>query len=58
MGGAIAIHLSGGIILLGWLLFGGMDLPLRGSIFLWSIALLLVVIRMVEWILHIRKGKK
>jgi hypothetical protein len=57
LGGAIAINLSGGAVLLGWLLFGNLGLPLRGSIFLWTIALLLVVISTVELVLHVRKGR-
>jgi hypothetical protein len=57
LGGAIAINLSGGIVLLGWLLFGGMELPAVGSVFLWIIAGLLIIISTVELVLHIRKGK-
>jgi hypothetical protein len=48
LGGAIAINLSGGIVLLGWLLFGKLGLPVRGSIFLWIVAILLVAISTVE----------
>jgi hypothetical protein len=57
LGGAIAINLSGGIVLLGWLLFGKLGLPLRGSVFLWIVAILLVAISMVELVLHLRKRK-
>ena len=56
LGGAIAINLSGGVVLTGWLLFGKLTLPLRGSVFLWTVAILLVVISSIEWILHIRRG--
>jgi hypothetical protein len=48
LGGAIAINLSGGIVLLGWLLFGKLGLPVRGSVFLWFVAILLVAISTVE----------
>ncbi|MBC8508519.1 MAG: hypothetical protein ISR58_15880 [Anaerolineales bacterium] len=50
LGGAIAINLCGGLVLLAWLLLGGLNLPLRGSIFLWAIAILLVGISSLEWI--------
>ena len=49
LGGAIVINLCGGIVLMGWLLFGGLDLPNRGVVFLWLIALLLVGISSLEW---------
>ena len=55
LGGAIAINLSGGIVLTGWLLFGKLNLPVKGSIFLWIVALLLVGISSLEGILHLRK---
>ena len=48
--GAIAINLCGGAVLLGWLLFGNLNLPLQGSIFLWIVAILLVGISSVELI--------
>lgn len=42
--GAIAINLSGGFVLIIWLIFGDLILPLRGSIILWSLAVLLIVL--------------
>ena len=50
LGGAIAINLCGGAVLIGWLLWGGLNLPLRGAIFLWAFAILLVSISSLEWI--------
>ena len=50
LAGAIGINLSGGLVLLGWLLFGNLDLPLRGSIFLWIIDIILVGFSSVELI--------
>ena len=50
LAGAIAINLCGGLVLLGWLLFGNLNLPLRGSIFLWGIDIILVGISSVELI--------
>lgn len=48
LGGAVAINLCGGLVLFGWLVFGDLELPLRGLIFLWSLVLLLVGISAVE----------
>lgn len=50
LAGAITINLCGGLVLLGWLLFGNLNLPLRGIIFLWIIAIILVGISSVELI--------
>ena len=48
LAGAITINLCGGIVLIGWLLFGNLELPMRGTIFLWAIATLLVAISGIE----------
>ena len=48
LGGAIAINLCGGGVLLGWLLFGGLDLPLRGWIVLWTVAIVVLGIGVAE----------
>ncbi len=48
LGGAIAINLSGGLALTGWLLFGDLSLPLRGQLFLWGLASILVLISLAE----------
>jgi hypothetical protein len=58
LGGAVAINLCGGMTLMGWLLFGGLGLPLKGSFFLWVIALLLVGISTIELIVHFRQRGK
>jgi hypothetical protein len=55
LGGAVAINLSGGIVLLVWLLSGALDLPVRGLVFLWSLAVLLVGISSIELLVHFRK---
>ena len=46
--GAVAINLSGGLVLALWLIFGGLKLPLRGAILLWGLAIVLVAISAVE----------
>lgn len=50
--GAITINLCGGIVLVIWLLTGDLSLPVRGSILLWSLAALLVVLSIVELLNH------
>jgi hypothetical protein len=48
LGGAIAINLCGAGVLLLWLLFGGLDLPLRGQVTLWVVALAVLGIGIAE----------
>lgn len=56
LGGAVAINLCGGIVLLVWLVSGALDLPLRGLVFLWTLAIVLVGISTVELLAHRRKS--
>jgi len=46
--GAISINLCGGIVLLIWLVLGNMDLPVRGMVFLWMIALSVILVSGLE----------
>jgi len=55
LGGAVAINLTGGIVLALLLLLGGLALPLRGQVFLWSLVAVLVGISSLELIIHYRK---
>jgi len=55
LGGAVAINLCGGAVLIGWLIFGGLNLALRGMVFLWIIALILITISGFELIVHTKK---
>lgn len=55
LGGAAAINLCGGGLLIGWLLFGDLNLPVRGQVFLWWLAFILVLISGVELIAYLRK---
>lgn len=51
LGGAIAINLCGGLALAGWLLFGGLEIPIRGRIILWTLVVVLVGISGIElWV--------
>ena len=53
--GAILINLCGGVVLLFWLLFGDLNLPLKGDIFLWGLDLLLIIISSLELLSHFKK---
>jgi hypothetical protein len=46
--GAIAINLCGALFLVGWLVCGNLEIPLRGLIFLWALAAGLIVISVFE----------
>lgn len=48
LGGAIAINLSGGGALVAWLVAAPPDIPLRGQIILWAVAVLVIGIGVAE----------
>jgi hypothetical protein len=48
LGGAILINLAGSIVLIIWLLFGSLSIPLRGQIILWTVGLVVLFIGIVE----------
>ena len=50
--GAISINLCGGLVLALWLIFGKMDLPDKGFIFLWSLVAVLIILSIAE-LLHV-----
>lgn len=52
--GAISINLCGGTVLVLWLIFGGLNLPAKGIIFLWLLAAVLFILSVSE-LLFIRK---
>jgi hypothetical protein len=56
LGGAIAINLSGGFVLILWLIFGDLNIPLRGHFFLWSLAIILVGISLIEIYIHLENS--
>jgi hypothetical protein len=53
--GAISINLCGGIVLLIWLIWGNLDLPVHGMVILWIIAIFLLVISSLEFFYSFRK---
>jgi len=55
--GAITINLCGGLVLLFWLVFGNLDLPWRGVFFLWTLAVLLLLLTGIEFLNHFKKAK-
>jgi len=56
LGGAVAIILCGGLVLAAWLVFGGLDLPLRGLVFLWALVVVLVGISTLELVAHLKSS--
>jgi len=56
--GAISINICGGIVLLLWLLFGGLNIPVKGLIFLWTLVFILLVISSIELFINIKKENK
>ena len=48
LGGAIAINLCGALALLVWLVSTPLNIPLRGHVMLWSVAIIVLVIGIVE----------
>jgi hypothetical protein len=48
LGGAIAINVCGGLVLLIWLLINPFNLPLRGYIILWTIAMIVLLVGIIE----------
>ena len=55
LGGAVAVNLCGGIALAGWLVFGRLNLPLRGKVFLWILVVLLIVVSAGEVVVYKRR---
>ena len=49
IGGAIAINLCGSAVLIIWLVINPFDLPMRGYILLWSVAIIVLGTGLVEW---------
>lgn len=57
LGGAIAINLCGGAVLTVWLIAGDLELPLRGRVFLWVLAIILVGISAIELLVYLRSQR-
>jgi hypothetical protein len=48
LGGAIAINICGALVLLFWLVIDPFNIPLRGYIILWSIAVIVLFVGILE----------
>jgi len=57
LGGAILLNMCGGVAVAFWLLFGDLDISLRGLVILWSLVAVLITISTVELITHIHNKK-
>jgi len=55
LGGAIAINICGAGVLAAWLLVGDLDIPLRGLIFLWAVAVVVSGISIIELRAHFKR---
>ena len=53
LGGAVAINLSGGVVLAGWLVAGSLPLTMLGRVALWALVILLVGLSSVELYSHL-----
>ncbi len=53
IGGAIVINFCGAGALAVQLIRGGLHLPTRGYIFLWTVALIVLLIGAIEWVTHV-----
>ena len=58
LGGAVAINLCGGLVLAAWLIFGGLELPLRGLVFLWILVFVLVGVSTLELVAPLKSRKR
>ena len=56
LGGAVAINLSGGVVLAAWLLGGSLDLTALGQVTLWALVALLVGLSAVELYSHLHRA--
>ena len=55
--GAVVINLCGGLVLGAWLIFGELELPPPGFVFLWALVFLLVGISCIELITRLSSNQ-
>lgn len=55
--GAISINICGGVVLILWLILGGLTLPLKGEIFLWTLASVLLLISLLELLFSLKNKR-
>jgi hypothetical protein len=56
--GAIIINICGGTVLALWLLFGKLDIPAGGRVFLWCLVLVLIGLSLLEGVTDTYRKKK
>ena len=56
--GALVINSCFGLALVGWLLVGGLQLPVRGALVLWALAVILIVLSVIELVLQQSLGAR
>jgi hypothetical protein len=54
IGGAISINMTGGAVLLLWLIFGNLNIPVHGIIILWVLAFILIGISSLELMSYLK----
>jgi hypothetical protein len=57
LAGAVLINLCGGSVLAWWLLWGKLNLPVRGQIFLWALVVILIGLSLFEGLAHLKKNQ-
>jgi len=57
LGGAIAINFCGAGVLLFWLAALPLDIPLRGRLVLWAVALIVFVLAVIELLANLRRQR-
>lgn len=55
LGGAVAINLSAGVVLAGWLVSGELEISVRGHAFLWALVVVVVAVSGIE--LHVYRRR-
>jgi uncharacterized membrane protein HdeD (DUF308 family) len=55
--GAVAINLCGAVVLIAWLIVGGLEIPVRGRVFLGALATVLVLISGLE-LISVRRPRR
>ena len=50
LGGAILINIVGSLVLMFWLVFGSLSIPMKGEIILWAVGLIVFLIGIAELI--------
>ena len=56
--GAIAVNVCGAVVLMIWLISGGLSIATRGLVFLWAVAILVLGIGVSEIVIRARKNRQ